>query len=64
MPKVKTRKNVQKRFKLTKTGKVLRRTQNARHLRANKSKSQTRRFKEPKRLSHAFETMIKHMINA
>lgn len=64
MPKVKTRKNVLKRFRLTKTGKVLRGTQNARHLRSNKSKSQTRRFKEPKRLSPAFEIMVKHMINA
>ncbi len=64
MPKVKTRKNAQKRFKLTKTGKVLRGTQNARHLRANKSKSQTRRFKEPKRLSPAFESMVKHMMHA
>jgi large subunit ribosomal protein L35 len=45
MPKQKTRKSALKRFKFTKTGKVLRRSSFARHLRRNKSKRQLRKFK-------------------
>lgn len=44
MPKVKTRKIVAKRFKITKTGKVLHRIQGQRHLRRNKSKSKQRNY--------------------
>jgi large subunit ribosomal protein L35 len=47
MPKVKTRKIVQNRFKITKTGKVMHRAQGARHLRRNKSKSRQRRQDKP-----------------
>jgi len=43
MPKQKTRKSIAKRFKLTKTGKVVRRTIGRAHLKASKSKKQTRR---------------------
>jgi len=43
MPKQKTRKSISKRFKLTKTGKVVRRTIGRAHLKASKSKKQTRR---------------------
>ena len=45
MPKQKTRKSISKRFKLTKTGKILRRTIGIRHLKANKSKKRSRRQK-------------------
>lgn len=45
MPKQKTRKSISKRFRLTKTGKVLRRGSAVRHLRANKSKRRVRRQK-------------------
>lgn len=45
MPKQKTRKSISKRFKLTKTGKILRRTIGIRHLKASKSKRQSRRQK-------------------
>jgi large subunit ribosomal protein L35 len=43
MPKMKTKKIVVKRFKITKTGKIMHRVQGARHLRRNKSKSRQRR---------------------
>ncbi|NMC36144.1 50S ribosomal protein L35 [Candidatus Beckwithbacteria bacterium] len=46
MPKQKTRKSISKRFKLTKTGKILRRTIGMRHLKASKSKKQSRRQKQ------------------
>lgn len=46
MPKQKTRKSISKRFKLTKTGKILRRTIGMRHLKANKSKKISRRQKQ------------------
>jgi len=46
MPKQKTRKSISKRFKLTKTGKILRRTIGMRHLKANKSKKNSRRQKQ------------------
>lgn len=42
--KQKTRKGAAKRFKITATGKVLRRHQNARHLRRKKSKSAMRAY--------------------
>ncbi len=51
MPKVKTKKIVSKRFKLTKNGKVIHRTQGARHIRRRKSKAQQRRQDKPKTLT-------------
>jgi ribosomal protein L35 len=49
--KMKTKKIVAKRFKVTSTGLYLRGNQNARHLRSNKSKKQIRRFKVPTRVN-------------
>jgi large subunit ribosomal protein L35 len=46
MPKQKTRKSISKRFKLTKSGKIIRRTIGMRHLKANKSKKISRRQKQ------------------
>jgi large subunit ribosomal protein L35 len=46
VPKQKTRKSISKRFKLTKSGKILRRTIGMRHLKASKSKKQSRRQKQ------------------
>ena len=43
--KVKTRQIVAKRFKITATGKVMRRTPQMRHLRRRKSKKQIRRYR-------------------
>jgi ribosomal protein L35 len=45
--KMRTKKIVAKRFKITKNGIILRRRQNSRHLRYNKSKRQTRKMKHP-----------------
>lgn len=47
---MKTKKVVSKRFKITKTGKVMRGRQMGRHLRIKKSKSRQRRQKEPTRV--------------
>jgi len=52
MPKIKTRKIAAKRFKLTKTGKVLHRTKGARHLRSNKNKTRQRRQDSIKELTN------------
>ena len=46
MPKQKTRKSVAKRFKVTGTGKIMRRRNFTRHLRVKKSAKQKRRLKK------------------
>jgi len=45
MPKLKTKKSISKRFKLTKKGKVLRRKGFSRHLKTKKSSKRKRRLK-------------------
>lgn len=62
MPKAKTRKAAQKRFKITKTGKVMRGRQYGRHLRSKKTKSQSRRHKEPAKVTGKFAKTIKRML--
>ncbi len=52
MPKVKTKKIVTKRFKLTKGGKIVHRSQGARHLRSVKNKARQRRQDSPKTLTN------------
>ena len=52
MPKLKTRKVAAKRFKLTKTGKLIHKTKGARHLRSKKNKSRQRRQDSPKVLTN------------
>jgi|APIni6443716594_1056825.scaffolds.fasta_scaffold195571_2 large subunit ribosomal protein L35 len=47
MPKMKTKKIVAKRFRITKNGKIMRRVQGSRHLRRNKSKTRQRRQDKP-----------------
>jgi large subunit ribosomal protein L35 len=65
MPKLKTRKIAAKRFKLTKTGKILHRTKGARHLRRKKNKSRQRRQDKPKVLTNTkFARIIKREISA
>ncbi len=61
--KQKTRKIVAKRFKLTSTGKVLRRTPNSRHLRRNKSKKLIRRYRQYKEVTGKLAKKIKSMIH-
>lgn len=60
--KSKTRTSAVLRFKITKTGKVMRRAQNMRHLRRRKSKSAIRRYKVPKQVTGRFAKKIKKMI--
>lgn len=63
MPKQKTHKMVAKRFKVTSSGKLLRKTQGSRHLRATKSKKRKRRFNEPLVVASAQAKIIKRLIN-
>lgn len=46
MPKLKTRKSLTKRFRITKSGKVLRRQGFRSHLKAGKSKNRLRNLKK------------------
>jgi len=61
--KNKTRKIVMKRFKITSTGKVMRRTPTMRHLRRKKGKRAIRRFRKYVQVSSAFAKKIKSMLN-
>ena len=45
MPKLKTRKSLIKRFRITKNGKILRRQSFRRHLKSHKSKKQLKNLK-------------------
>ncbi len=64
MSKVKTKKIVRKRFKITKTGKVIHRAQGARHLRSKKNKARQRRQDAPKEVTNTkFAGMVKRFLN-
>lgn len=60
--KVKVRKVVAKRFKITATGKVMRRHQNSRHLRVNKSKRAIRAYRVPVEVKGKWAKKIKQML--
>ncbi|MBQ6449660.1 50S ribosomal protein L35 [bacterium] len=60
--KQKTRKGAAKRFKITATGKILRRTQNMRHLRANKSKKAKRNYRRLTQVTGRNAIRIKRML--
>ncbi|MDA1079590.1 MAG: 50S ribosomal protein L35 [bacterium] len=60
--KQKTRSGVAKRFKITATGKVLRRTQNMRHIRRNKSKRAIRKYRIPQQVQGKWARKIKRML--
>ena len=63
MAKIKTNKIATKRFKVTKTGKLVHRVKGARHLRRNKSKARQRRQDSPKTLKNLkFITSIKRLL--
>ncbi len=62
MNKHKTKKSVEKRFKITKGGKVLHRAQGARHLKSNKSKKQLRHLRMTKSVEGVFKKKIKQML--
>lgn len=60
--KQKTRSGVAKRFKVTATGKVLRRSQNMRHIRRNKSKKAIRAYRKPVQVTGKWARKIKRML--
>lgn len=60
--KTKTRKSAAKRFKVTKNGKVLHRSQNLRHLRSGKGKRNLRRLRTIKELGGKFASKVKKML--
>jgi large subunit ribosomal protein L35 len=60
--KQKTRKIVMKRFKVTATGKIMRRTQNMRHLRRRKSAKQIRRYRTYQEVTGAIAKHIRRML--
>lgn len=60
--KMKIKRSVKRRFKVTKNGAVQRGSQMRSHLRSKKSKSTQRRAKEPKQLKGAFARKIKHLL--
>ena len=64
MPKMKTKKIVRKRFHITKSGKVMHRTQGARHLRSNKTKAHQRRQDAPQETTNTkYARMVRRFLN-
>ncbi len=62
MSKIKTKKSLSKRFKVTKTGKVMFSHQYQGHLMRHKSKRRIRRQKEPGFLEGAFAKKVRRLI--
>jgi len=60
--KHKTKKAAVKRFKITKTGKVLHRQKGIRHLRSKKSKKKIRRMKQMKEVFGRYKKKILKML--
>lgn len=64
MPKIKTPSAIKIRFRVTKTGKLLCRTQNMRHLRRKKRKGAIREARIPQVLTGKIANKIKRMLRA
>lgn len=62
MPKMKTRKSVVKRFKITKTGKVLHRKSNRRHLNVKKSASKKRQGRRMVKTSKSYSKRVRKVL--
>ena len=60
--KHKTRKGAAKRFKITGSSKIMRRTQNMRHLRANKSKKAKRNYRRLTLVTGPTAKKVKRML--
>jgi len=60
--KQKVRKSAAKRFKVTKTGKVVHGSQYSSHLKLHKSKKRLRRQKEPKIMEGKFAKRVRRML--
>ena len=62
MPKMKTKKAVAKRVKVTGTGKVMTYHPGAGHLKSRKTNKQLRKFRKEKQLSPGFAKQAKRML--
>jgi len=62
MPKLKTKKGAQKRFKLTKSGKVKRGKTGKRHILTKKSKKRKRNLSKSAMVDKTFERKIKRLL--
>ena len=62
MPKLKTKKGVQKRFKLTSSGKVKRQKESARHLLTKKTRKKKRLLKAATTVDKTFQKKIKSLL--
>ncbi len=62
MPKLKTKKGAQKRFSLTKTGKVKRGKTGKRHILTKKSKKRKRDLSKSAMVDKTFERKIKRLL--
>jgi len=60
--KIKSRKGAVLRFKVTGSGKLMRRIQNSRHLRRKKSKKAIRRYRVPVELKGTIAKKVKRMM--
>jgi len=62
LPKIKTHKTSAKRFKITSSGKILRRKQGGGHLRRKKSKRVKRQYRKDLPLAKADEKRVKKIL--
>lgn len=60
--KLKIRKSISRRFKITKTGKVLFRGSHVKHLRRKKKKSQVRSQKVPQKMTGTWQKKVKKLL--
>jgi len=64
MPKMKSRKSILSRLKITKNGKIMRRQSFRRHLKAGKSKKRLRNLKKVKELTGFYAKKIRKAVGA
>jgi len=62
MPKLKTRKSVLKRIKVTARGKLLRGRPGAGHLKSRKSPKRIRRFRKPAEIAKGFRKQTRRLL--
>lgn len=60
--KLKTKSSLKARFRITKTGKILRRSQQSRHLRRKKRKGAIRSYRVPKQIKGKFATKFRRVM--
>jgi len=62
MPKLKTKKGVKKRFKLTATGKVKRKKSGKRHILTKKTRKRKRALRKDTTVDKTFEKKIRNLL--